>query len=209
MLYDEQSRILFSGGLFGGVTFTLSLFATHEHLEGIRIWHQMYIPNKQSLQYAIKLVCNLDPPPRMIAPQHGTILKGDMIKTVLKKLAVLPVGVDITKATEIDKIMYIEAINDVLNTISKKAGKEFVENLLHRLDEDLSFPHLFTIKKGRLTDLKDDILGQDVMGGFKMFLYALTQDQPAEIQEIVRNAIMQSNWNLPIFMKTFVHRKKH
>jgi len=101
MLYDEQSRILFSGGLFGGITFTLSLFATPHHLEGIRIWHQMYIPGQQSLQEAIKIVRALEPPPKMIAPQHRALLKEDMIPMVLDKLSALPVGADLPQATAI------------------------------------------------------------------------------------------------------------
>lgn len=206
MLYDEQRRILFSGGLFGGITFTLPLFATPQHWEGIRIWHQMYIPSQQSLQQAIKIVRDLQPPPKMIAPQHGAMLKDDMIPMVLDKLSALPVGVELPQGTEIDKVMYIEAINEVLATIAQKTGKEVMAHLLRRLDEDLSFPHLFTVKQGQLIDIKDDILG-DVMGAFKMLLYALIQDQPQNIQEIIRNAIIQSNWNLPLFMQTFVHRK--
>jgi flavorubredoxin len=206
MLYDEQSRILFSGELFGGITFTPSLFATSEHWEGIRMWHQMYIPTQQALQRAIKIVRALKPPPDMIAPQHGAILQGDLIATVLDKLSALPVGVDLTQATAIDKLMYIEAINDVLDTIAKQAGKDVIENLLHRLDEDRSFPRLFTVKQGRLTDIRDDILG-DVMGAFKLFMYALIQDQPPDVQEIVRNAIIGSSWDLSTFMQTLVHRK--
>lgn len=206
MLYDEQSRILFSGGLFGGVTFTSALFATPDHWEGIRMWHQMYIPTQQALQQAIKIVRALKPPPNMIAPQHGAILQEDLIPTVLDKLSALPVGVDLTQATAIDKLMYIEAINDVLDTIAKQTGRDVIENLLHRFDEDLSFPRLFKVKQGRLTDIKDDILG-DVMGAFKLFMYALIQDQPPNVQEIVRNAIIGSSWNLSTFMQTLVHRK--
>lgn len=207
MLYDEQRRVLFSGGLFGGVTFTLSLFATKQHWEGIRMWHQMYIATQKVLQRAIKIIRNLQPPPKMIVPQHGAILKENVIPTVLERLFNLPVGIDLPQATAIDKVMYIEAINDVLSTISKKAGKNVMESLLRRLDEDLSFPHLFTVKDGQLIDIKDDVLG-DVMGAFKMLLYALVQDQPQEIQEMVRSAILQSNWNLPLFMQTFVHEKR-
>jgi glyoxylase-like metal-dependent hydrolase (beta-lactamase superfamily II) len=207
MLYDEQNRILFSGGLFGGIMFTLSLFATPEHWEGIRMWHQMYIPSPKSLQNAIKLVRNLQPAPKIIAPQYGAILKGDMIPMVLDKLSAVPVGADLPQATDIDKVMYIEAINEVLTTISEKAGKDVIDHLLRRLDEDLSFPRLFTVKQGQLIDIKNDILG-DVMGSFKMLLYALIQDQPQDIQEIIRNAILQSNWNLPMFMQTFVSRKR-
>jgi hypothetical protein len=206
MLYDAQNRILFSGGVFGGITFTLSLFATPQHWEGIRIWHQMYIPSQAILQRAIKVVRELDPPPLMIAPQHGAILKEDVIPLVLDKLSTVPVGIEVPRTTAIDKAMYIEAINDVLETITRHAGRDIIENLFHRLDEDRSFPHLFTFKQGHLTDIKDDILG-DVMGAFKMFLYALIEDQPASIQEIVREAVLQSNWDLPIFMQTFVRRK--
>lgn len=206
MLYDVRSRILFSGGVFGGITFTLSLFATPQHWEGIRIWHQMYIPTQQILRRTIDLVRALDPPPVMIAPQHGGLLKEELIAFVLDKLSGLPVGIDIPHTTEIDKVMYIEAINDVLATISTHVGSDIIGNLLHRLDEDRSFPHLFTFRQGRLTDIKDDMLG-DVMGAFKMFLYALIEDQPSSIQEIVREAVLQSNWDLPIFMQTFVSRK--
>jgi len=207
MLYDECNRILFSGGLFGGITFTVSLFATAKHWEGIRIWHQMYIPSQKSLQQAITAVLALQPRPQMIAPKYGAILKEDMIPMVLEKLATLPVGVDLPQATEIDKVIYIKAINDVLDHIASKTGREIVAFLLRRFDEDISFPHLFQIRGSRLTDIRDDILG-DVMGAFKMFLYAFLQDQPSKIQEIVRNAILESNWDLPLFMESFVYRKR-
>lgn len=206
MLYDEQRRILFSGGLFGGITFTLPLFATQQHWEGIRIWHQMYIPDKRALQQAIAAVRELEPPPKIIAPQHGGLLQDDMIPFVLEKLSDLPVGLDLPRATEIDKVMYIEAINEVLASIAKIAGHKVMNHLLHRLDEDLSFPHLFSVKDGQLIDIRDDVLG-DVLGAFKMLLYAIIQDQPKEIQEMARTAILQSNWNMPLFMQTFVHRK--
>ncbi len=206
MLYDEESRILFSGGLFGGITFTMSLVATKQHWEGIRIWHQMYIPHIAALQRAIAIVRDLDPPPKIIAPQHGAVLTENMIPVVLDKLSELPVGVELPQATELDKIMYLDAINDVLASISQKAGKEVVDQLLSRLDQDLSFPHLFTVQDGQLIDIKDDVLG-DAMGAFKMLLYALIQNQPADIQDILRAAILESNWNLPLFMQTFVSRK--
>jgi hypothetical protein len=170
------------------------------------MWHQMYIPTQQALQRAIKVVRALKPPPNMIAPRHGAILQGDLIPAVLDKLSALPVGVDLTQATAIDKLMYIEAINDVLDTIAKQTGRDVIKNLLHRFDEDLSFPRLFTVKQGRLTDIKDDILG-DVMGAFKLFMYALIQDQSPDVQEIVRNAIIGSSWDLSTFMQTLVHRK--
>ena len=171
------------------------------------MWHQMYIPNQKSLQQAIATVLALQPRPQMIAPKHGAILKEDLIPVVLEKLATLPVGVDLPQATEIDKVIYIKAINDVLDHIASKTGRDIVEYLLQRFDEDISFPHLFQIRAGRLADIKDDILG-DVMGAFKMFLYAFLQDQTPKIQEIVRNAILESNWDLPLFMESFVYRKR-
>ena len=205
MLYDAESRILFSGALFGGITFTTALFAVSQHWEGIRMWHQMYIPTQEALQRALDVVRKLDPPPRMIAPQHGAILKDDMIPLVMERLATLPVGVALSQATAIDKLMYLEAINDVLDRIRQQTGSDVIETLLHRLDEDRSFPHLFTVKQGKLIDIQDDIL-DDVMGAFKMLLYALIQEQPAEIQEIARNAVINSDWDVSTFMQSFVHR---
>ena len=207
MLYDAESRILFSGALFGGITFTTALFAVPQHWEGIRMWHQMYIPTQEVLQRALEVVRKLDPPPRMIAPQHGAILKDDIIPLVMERLATLPVGVALNQATAIDKLMYLEAINDVLDKIRLQTGNKVIETLLHRLDEDRSFPHLFAVKKGKLINIQDDILG-DVMGAFKMLLYALIQEQPAEIQEIARNAVIDSDWDVSTFMQSFVHRSE-
>jgi glyoxylase-like metal-dependent hydrolase (beta-lactamase superfamily II) len=205
MLYDVESRILFSGALFGGLTFTTALFADAQHWEGIRMWHQMYIPAQEGLRRALELVRHLDPPPRLIAPQHGAMLKGDMIPLVMERLDKLPVGLAVSQATAIDKLVYLEAMNDVLDRIRQHAGPDTIASLLHRLDEDRSFPHLFTIRDGRLADIQDDILG-DVMGAFKMLLYALIQEQPPEIQKIARNAILDSNWDVSTFMQSFIHR---
>ena len=170
------------------------------------MWHQMYIPTKDALERAINSVHALDPPPQMIAPQHGAILKDDIIPLVLDRLSKLPVGFELNQATAIDKLMYLEAINDVLEKIRQQAGDEVVEQLLRHLDEDHSFPHLFSVKQGKLVDIQDDILG-DVMGGFKMFIYALIQDQSPEIQEMIKNALLKSNWDLSTFMQSFIHRQ--
>ena len=142
----------------------------------------------------------------MIAPQHGTILQNDMIPFVLDHLSTLPVGIDVPPTTEVDKTMYIEAMNEVLATLETQVGAEVMNLLLQRFDKDLSFPHLFRVKDGKLTDIRNDVLG-DVMSSFKMLLYALIQDQPPEIQDVVRKAISESTWNLPMFMNTFMHRE--
>ena len=170
------------------------------------MWHQMYISTKEALQRAIDLVRELDPPPRFIAPQHGAVLKDDIIPLILERLSALPVGLELHQVTAIDKLMYLEAINDVLGKIRQKAGDKVVEYLLHRLDEDRSFPHLFSIKHGKLVDIQDDIL-DDVMGSFKMFMYALIQDQPSKIQELIKTALLESNWDLSTFMESFIHRE--
>jgi hypothetical protein len=142
----------------------------------------------------------------MIASHHGAILKGDMIPFVLDQLSTLPVGIDVPPTTEVDKTMYIEAMNEVLATLEKQVGAEVMNTLLRRFDKDLSFPHLFTMKDGKFTDIRNDVLG-DVMSSFKMLLYALVQDQSPAIQDVVRKAISESTWNLPMFMNTFMHRE--
>jgi len=199
MLYDEESRILFSGDFLGGLTFAPQLFATSENWDGLRIFHQMYMPVQRAVQMAVDNIRKLSPPPEMIAPQHGAIIRGDLIDEFLEKMYELPVGLDLSHPTTIDKAMYIEAFNDIIETITQKAGQELIDNVKRQFTSDGSFPGLIQFNQhGKLIDIKDDIMG-DIMASFKMFIHTLSKDQSEETKEIIRNAVLLSDWNLPLF----------
>ena len=196
MIYDETSRILFSGDLLGGLSFEQQLFATAEAWDGIRIFHQIYMPSQDALRMAVDKICKLKPAPLMIAPQHGGIIQGTLIQEFLEKLYDLPVGLDLLRPTIIDKEIYLQAINEILAGIAQKAGQELVDNTLKKFESvDGSFPSLFRIHQGKIVDIKED----NVIASFKTLMEQLIKDQPVQIRELVKDVVMRSNWNLPIF----------
>lgn len=196
MLYDESSRILFSGDLFGGLSFNQDLFATEEHWEGIRIFHQIYMPSQNAIRMAVERIRKLQPAPLMIAPQHGSIIKGELVEEFLQRMYDLPVGLDLLQPTIIDKEIYLQAINEILEGISEKAGSELVQDTLKLFDSaDGSFPSLFKVQEGKITDIRED----NVLGSFKNLIEQIIKDQPVPIREMVKDVVVNSSWNLPIF----------
>ncbi|GAK58834.1 beta-lactamase domain protein [Candidatus Vecturithrix granuli] len=196
MIYDETSRILFSGDFLGGLSFEQQLFATADAWDGIRIFHQIYMPSQDAIRMAVDKIRRLKPAPLMIAPQHGGIIQGSLIEEFLDNLYDLPVGLDLLRPTIIDKEIYLQAINEILAGIAQKAGHELVDATLKKFESlDSSFPSLFKIQQGKIVDIKED----NIMASLKTLLEQLIKDQPVQIRELVKDVVLRSNWNLPIF----------
>ena len=195
MLYDEDTRILFSGDLFGGLSFSQQLFATPDNWNGMRIFHQIYMPSREAVRYAIEKIRRLKPAPLMIAPQHGNIIQEAQIPVFLEKLYDLPVGLDLLQPTIIDKEIYLQAINEILTTIRSTVSPQLVAVTLKQFASDGSFPSLFTVKNGQLADMKED----NIIGSIKTLIEMLMRGQSPSVQATIKLAVMESNWNLPIF----------
>jgi len=97
MLYDPQTRVLYSGDLFGGLTDkkATGLFADESDWVGMRAFHQIYMPTRQALRHAIANIRAISEGVEIIAPQHGRLLKGDILEEFMRRLENLPVGLDI------------------------------------------------------------------------------------------------------------------
>ncbi len=97
MLYDPETRVLFSGDLFGGLTDRDAdgLYADDSDWTGMRAFHQIYMPTRTALQNAIDNIRALDPPVEIIAPQHGRVIRGSYVEKYMARLYDLPVGLDI------------------------------------------------------------------------------------------------------------------
>lgn len=122
-IYDVSSRILFSGDLFGGVTLSKemsSLYAVEDNWRGIRMFHELYFPCNSALRYAVEQIRNLDPPVEIIAPQHGSIIKGELVKEFMDRMERLQVGADLLsdRMDESTRDAWIAAANEIL----KQAG---------------------------------------------------------------------------------------
>lgn len=196
MLYDEESRILFTGDLLGGITHSTGLFATSVNWHGIRTFHQLYMPSQEALKSALDSIRNLDPKPELLAPQHGALLKGDLIDELIDKLYELPVGWNLIESLNKNRDFYIEAVNDILNNIKNRAGSDLVEMAFNKIQSDDSFPDIFELKGSEVIDIK-----LDPSKSMRMLLEALQNEQPKETLEIIRNAVLKAavDWNLPLF----------
>jgi len=83
MLYDPETRILFSGDLFGSLSFHQDIMFDERFWDGMKIFHQIYMPSKEALNYAIENARSLQPKPLMIAPQHGGLISGEWVDFVI------------------------------------------------------------------------------------------------------------------------------
>jgi CheY-like chemotaxis protein/glyoxylase-like metal-dependent hydrolase (beta-lactamase superfamily II) len=136
LIYDVESRVLFTGDLFGGFVPEERkniLFAEKEDWEGIRKLHQTYMPSQQAIRSVIEKIKNLEPAPLMIAPQHGNLLSGKWMKRIMERLYFLDVGADFIEQTMDEEKLdaYIEACNELL-----EYGANFIER--ERFDEKIA-----------------------------------------------------------------------
>lgn len=138
--FDLESQVLFTGDLFAGLNRPnrVQLYGEEEDWPGIAQFHQIYMPSNLAVAYAIRQIQALDPPVKVIAPQHGFVLSGDFMHVVMDRLAKLPVGMDLLPS-ELDERYaseYDEILQEVVHLASIELGREAVIEQLHRLPAD-------------------------------------------------------------------------
>lgn len=97
MLYDPQTKVLFSGDLFGSLTDreASGLYADESDWAGMRAFHQIYMPSNQALRHAVRMIREKCPDLKVIAPQHGRVIHGAWVQEFIRRIEELPVGLDI------------------------------------------------------------------------------------------------------------------
>ena len=131
MLYDRETRVLFSGDLFGGLSPAdeQSLWADGSAWPGMRAFHQIYMPSGDALRRAVAAIRALDPAPEIIAPQHGGLLRGEWIELYLRRLEQLPVGVELLDDDDRDALAWssvlrkITAVAEARGRAASSAGR--------------------------------------------------------------------------------------
>ncbi len=154
MLYDPETRILFSGDLFGGLSFKNELFAKDGFWEGIKVFHQIYMPTKDALKYALENIKKLNPPPLFICPQHGSIISEDKVKEAIENMENLEVGLDLY-LKRAEKENYIFALNELLNYAKNLVDKDNLDKIL-KFFSDTSFTSIFSFSGNEIKDIKVD-----------------------------------------------------
>jgi diguanylate cyclase (GGDEF)-like protein len=129
--YHKKSKILFSSDLFGGFTDEWELFAEDEkYFDSIAAFHEHYMPSREILVHSLLKIEKLDI--EMIAPQHGSIIKKDLIDNIITKLKNLDCGIFLLTQTT-TKIEKLRKLNTILS------------NLLHTMATYKTFDELIKI----------------------------------------------------------------
>jgi glyoxylase-like metal-dependent hydrolase (beta-lactamase superfamily II) len=155
MFYDFESGILFSGDLLGGIDTRKGsgIYATDESWSGISIFHQLYMPSTGALREAIQRIGLLNPIPDIIAPQHGDVIRGDLVVEFLTRLMDLEVGFDIIKQEESQKELFLSAVNSFLDFVGTR-HPALRTTLLEELKKTGTFTTIFVIAGTSIIDLK-------------------------------------------------------
>lgn len=135
--YDPELAVLFSGDLFGGLNRPgeQHLWATESDWAGVAAFHQIYMPARSAIRYAVRQIRALSPAVQVIAPQHGFLLRGDIMHKFLDQLEELPVGLDCL-ADELDErnlAGYQEVFDELLHHAAMQLGRMEVRQRLKDL----------------------------------------------------------------------------
>ncbi len=114
--YDRATKVLFSSDIFGAFTETFQLYArdAEAYFEQMRSFHAYYMPSKEIVNNGLDNISKY--PLEMIAPQHGSILKKELIAPVIAKLRELEVGLFLTHSGMKDTRLLLRS-NEVLAAI--------------------------------------------------------------------------------------------
>lgn len=133
LTYDIDSKILFSGDLFGAFSANWSLYAGDGYGEAMEAFHEGYMPSNDILRPVMALLLSMDI--SAIAPQHGSIIKKD-VNEYIKRLRDLECG---TFLAPIKKAIasiggYLGLCNKILNRYYSLLNPEEVKALFDDTD---------------------------------------------------------------------------
>jgi glyoxylase-like metal-dependent hydrolase (beta-lactamase superfamily II) len=158
MLYDYESRVLFSGDFLAGVNTRRGpgIFADEASWPGIALFHQIYMPSTRAVRDTVGRIVELDPFPEVIAPQHGDVLRGAWVKEFLSRMSRLDVGVDSVRLQDPEKEAGLAAFNAFLAELREGATEDFAK-LWDALSRRNEFTSLFKFTGREITDVKVSI----------------------------------------------------
>ncbi len=203
MLYDHETGILFTGDLFGGLSFEADLFATKENWEGMKTFHQIYMPSQEALQFTLQNIRSLERQPVMLAPQHGSIITGDLVPYYMKLMSELPVGLDLFRQKG-NTDVYVAAMNDILREMHELGESDVVNEVLSLYHSDGSFPNVLAVTAGQITAIKTDPQ-QSLEGCCNELLSRLDDARRVPAELAIMKVLLGFNLSIPsCFQKTEV-----
>jgi glyoxylase-like metal-dependent hydrolase (beta-lactamase superfamily II) len=186
--YDRELRTLFSGDLFGGLNRLgrVHLVAEEADWAGVAQFHQIYMPTRSALRYAIRQIQSLSPAVEVIAPQHGHVVTGDLVPLFLERMYDLLVGHDLL-AWELDESYhdgYCQVVRRLVAKAKELMGGEDVGRRLATADEQLA-------QRVRIADAEVHLEREGYTAVVNL-LTRLVEGEPPETVNALRDEIMQA-----------------
>ena len=119
--YDPKTKILFSSDIFGGFTKEFRLYAkdAKSYFESMKPFHTHYMPSKQIVNHGLDNIEKYDID--LIAPQHGSIIKKEMIPYIIKHLRELECGIYL-EYEGVKDVEFVSKFNETLPQIFEVAA---------------------------------------------------------------------------------------
>lgn len=186
MLYDEGTRILFTGDFLSGLLTKGNddIYATEKSWKGVKTFHEIYMPSNEIIKATVERIRAITPVPEIIAPQHGDIIEGELVERFLSMLDELPVGIDIIGKPDLSDDVVIRIFNKTLRVLKKVDEKVFGEFVV-ALRDGGKFTPFFTLKGDKLDQVK---VGYGA--AVDAFMSAAKEVLPTDIEEIIKLSLM-------------------
>ncbi len=88
--YDKKNKILFSSDIFGAFSEDWDLYANENYPERMEKFHHTYMPPGEVLKNQMKKLEKMDL--NLIAPQHGSVIRKELIKKSILALKKMKTG---------------------------------------------------------------------------------------------------------------------
>jgi len=115
---DKKTNTLFSSDIFGAISDKFLLFAEddEDYYRGVELFHKHYMPSKLILNYTLDKIEERNP--ELIAPQHGSIIKKEMIKPIISRLRLLDCGLYMLDEKE-SNVFILNKLDAILKRLFK------------------------------------------------------------------------------------------
>ncbi len=207
MVYDYDSRVLFTGDFMGGTDTRQGpgIYANEDSWAGIALFHSIYMPTNSVVRATIDRIGMLDPFPEVIAPQHGDVIKGDLVYEFLGRLMELDVGLDLLEKKKPEKETLAIAINEFLEKL-KASSPDTFNLVFKKLKEPGKFTTPFFIPGDIVVDVKVDV--EDALRYLWDIIESKVADPSARLstQKLLVSTLNQYNIRMPFKVDDLIEK---
>ncbi len=135
--YEPEKKLLFSSDIFGAFQKDWNLYADEHYFDAMKAFNELYVPSSEIANFTIKKFEQKEID--MILPQHGSIIKKELVKSAMDTLKEMKAGIFLENATakiadmETTSEIPQEMLNEMLDIVAKRAaevlGKEEAEKI--------------------------------------------------------------------------------